>query len=354
MTDLYYDKHNAEKPGGSLVAGKQVYALIHQQNETWRRLEHNDSSFSERGPHLFIGSGTSYYIAKVASAYARALGWDAQSAPTAEVLVDPELWLPHFGSVVIISRSGTTSEANMVAQRAQTYPNCRLAVLTCNGASPLATQAHDVYVAEGSDDQTVVMIRSFTSMLVLLQQLIAASASVRDDAWLGDYFGEVVTQADPLVGSIIPPVPRRIYVLGGGIRQGIADEGVLKMQEMAGAPAFSFNPMEFRHGPWGSVTSRDIVVLLGQRARRLYEQDLVVDLRERGVRVVPIAPSSWFEGLSDVGLKAVVLPDAIPDVEAGPLAVIPLQLLAWYWAVQNGEDPDAPRNLQAVVVLKHE
>ena len=333
------------------MVGEKVYELIHHQAQLWESCANDCPAFQGSAPYLFIGSGTSYYLAKVASAYAMALGLSAQAAPTAEAFIEPDLWAPRFKTAVIISRSGTTTEAVLAAQRLAERHQY-ITALTCHRDSPLAEIAHQVYAAEGSDDDTVVMLRSFTSMLTLIQRIINQTAGMTQSQPLSQHFSEVFRQSSTMVESIAKRTPRRVYVLGGGIRQGIADEGVLKMQEMAGAAAFSFNPMEFRHGPWGSVTDDDVVVLLGQRSRRRYEKDLFHDLIERQARVVPVAPASWFDGLREISSESVKLPDVIPDIDGGPLAVVPLQLLAWRLALLNGHDPDAPRNLNAVVVLK--
>lgn len=335
------------------MAGQYVYTIIREQAQAWRCLSDDRPEFQGQAPYLFVGSGSSYYLAKVACAYAIALGLACQAVPAAEVLMDPDLWLPRFNSIIIISRSGTTTEALLVAQLAKRYPGCHMAALTSHQASPLARLVHHVYAAESSDDGTVVMIRSFTSMLVLIQGMLSQLAGAKSTECLTRYFPEVFEQASVMVESLFRAEPRRIYVLGGGVRQGIADEGVLKMQEMAGATAFAFNPMEFRHGPWGSLTKGDVVVLLAQRSRKIYEQELLADLQQRQARVVLIGPAMWFAGLPQPLTDRVILPDAVSDLEAGPLAVVPLQLLAWKWALINGQDPDAPRNLNAVVVLKH-
>lgn len=337
------------------MVGEKVYGLIRDQVRAWEGVPASPSGFSDPGPFLFLGSGTSYYLAKVASARAAELGLIGDAAPTSEVLLDPEIWTARYKTFVIISRSGTTSEAVATARVLRNFQRSVVAI-TSHRTSPLAETAHEVFVAESSEDDTVVMIRSFSTLLLLLQNLVSVTGGLQRSPVqaLTTAFADIFNQSTAMEGTLAKQPPRRAYVLGGGLRQGIADEGVLKMQEMAGAMALSFNPLEFRHGPWGSVTAEDVVFLLGQRRRAVYEHALLNDLVRRGARVIPIAPRSWLKGLPDHLPAAVALPDVVADSDAGPLAIVPLQLWAWRWALLNGENPDAPRNLTAVVVLKNE
>ena len=332
-----------------------MYALIRDQVQAWEGLHTIPAGFSTPGPYLFLGSGTSHYLAKVASAKATSIGLLAQAAPTSELLMDPEVWTRHFKTFVFISRSGATSEAVAAAKLLRDRGRSVVAI-SSHRDSPLPQIANEVFIAEGSEDDTVVMIRSFTTMLLLLQNLVSVTGGLKPHPVqaLTKAFADVFQQSKGMTETLAQHPVRRAYVLGGGVRQGIADEGVLKMQEMAGAMALAFNPLEFRHGPWGSITEDDVVFLLGQRRRATYEHALLNDLRQRGSRVIPIAPNTWLDPQLGHHGAAVALPDAVADSDCGPLAVVPLQVWAWRWALVNGENPDAPRNLTRVVVLKNE
>jgi glucosamine--fructose-6-phosphate aminotransferase (isomerizing) len=151
----------------------------------------------------------------------------------------------------------------------------------------------------------------------------------------------------------IRTVPRRVYVLGAGIRYGIALEGTLKSLEMSNQNVSAYGPLEFRHGPWGSVTADDLVVILGQSRYAAHERQVLRDLAQRTPHLVVVAQPAWF-GDESWPARMVQLPDSVDDLWSGPLAVLPLQWLGFYWALAVGQDPDAPKNLTPVVDLRYE
>lgn len=338
-----------------MSVGPTVLGLIEQQAEAWPAAAANARGFNTNERWLFTGSGTSYYLANVAAAITREQGAFGWSVPAGDILLQPELALTGADRVFIISRSGDTTEAIEAAMTARRLGYATVGI-TCSRNSPLARQADDTFLSPDGEDHTVVMIRSFTSMLVLIQAIIRATfpsslPSGPPVAPLKSSAAGVLRQAHALREGLVNDVPRRIYLLGAGVRFGIAQEGMLKALEMSGGAAYAYPPLEFRHGPWGSVEADDLVVVLAQQAFKAYELPLVQDLRQRTRRVVVIARESWFDSADSTGTLSVKLPDAIPDLWAGPLAVIPLQLIAWQWACSHGADPDHPRNLTQVVRL---
>jgi glucosamine 6-phosphate synthetase-like amidotransferase/phosphosugar isomerase protein len=70
--------------------------------------------------------------------------------------------------------------------------------------------------------------------------------------------------------------------------------------------------------------------------------------------VAVVARSEWFTAAGSLaaGVARALLPDRPDDLWNGPLALVPLQVLAWELAIRAGEDPDAPANLSKVVRLE--
>lgn len=322
--------------------------LIREQPASWSG-GFATQPLQRTGRTLFVGCGTSYYLAQVAAAVGRTLGLDTEAAPAGEVALQPRMYLAGVSRLVIISRSGTTTEGLWVQEEAARQAIPTIAV-TCQGTSPLAKRADQVLVSPEGEDDTVVMIRSFTSMLVLLQASVGAP-----EADLAQYTESVLDQAEQAINRW-RSVPRRVYLLGGGIRYGIVHEGALKVQEMSGRAAYAYAPLEFRHGPRGSVTAEDLVVLLGQPCFARYEYGVLEDIARQGPSIWAVAQERWWgaAGETPVVTHRVRLPDTVPDLVLGPLAVIPLQRIAWEMAVANGRDPDHPDNLAKVVAFRRE
>ncbi|MCY0879958.1 MAG: SIS domain-containing protein [Firmicutes bacterium] len=331
--------------------GQIVREAIQSQGRIWARAGARTPAWALPEPTLCVGSGTSCYLAEVVAFLGQRQGRALWAAPTQDWILEPDLWASRVQSVVVLSRSGTTTEALWAAELARARGLATWAV-SCDPAAPLMTRADGGWAVPEAHDHTVVMTRSFTGELVLLEQALAAADPAGQEA-LAVMTAEaepLIEEAEALADALTDPLPRRLYILGAGARWGIAREGALKAFEMANQNAYAFGPLEFRHGPWGSVTPDDLVVVLGQAAYREYEAALVRELAARTPRVVTVAAADWFRD-QDVPGTRWVLPSAGADVWWGPAAVVLLQWLGWHWAVKLGLDPDHPKDLTAVVEL---
>ena len=126
---------------------------------------------------VFVGCGTSYYLAQAAAAsFTALLKVPARAVPASEILLQPELVFPRGASEcfpVLISRSGHTSEVLQVATYLQQQEAQFLAV-TCDGRE-LARTTGRVLKLNVLEESTV-MTSSFTSMVLALQYLAASIA----------------------------------------------------------------------------------------------------------------------------------------------------------------------------------
>lgn len=331
------------------MSGEKVWQLISHQSEAWRDAEPQARSFEGRGPLVFSGSGSSYYLAQVAAEWALRLGLEARTVPSTEIVLEPETALRGEGHLVVISRSGTTTEALWALEKATGRPGWSTTAVSCHDESPLAQKAGHALISPSGEDHTVVMIQSFTSMLVLLQHSLEETVGQHLTGDLGQHLGDILDRTKPSLQDVAESPPRRLYILGSGVRYGIAEEGALKAQEMSNHPASAYAPLEFRHGPWGSVTPQDLVVILGQTRHRSLEFDLFQDLTSRTPRIAVVAQPEWWGGRDQ--RQAILLPESPDDRTQGPLALVPLQLIAWQWTVATGKDPDRPANITQVVRL---
>ncbi len=131
---------------------------------------------------VVTGAGSSFYLAQTVAAAAReTMRRPVMATPLSELILRPEAVLvapsddeaaARREPVVIISRSGATSEAVTVAERMRAARHPTIAV-TCRLDSPLADQADVTLVSPGGDEAAIVMTRSFASMLALLLWVVA-------------------------------------------------------------------------------------------------------------------------------------------------------------------------------------
>jgi glutamine---fructose-6-phosphate transaminase (isomerizing) len=305
---------------------------------------------------VLTGAGSSYYLAQVAAAVLRETsGRLAIAAPLSELMLRPGGVFapgnPGRQVVVIISRSGSTSEALDVVERVRAAGHPTVAV-TCRGNSPLAGRSHRVLVSPTGNESAIVMTRSFASMLALLLRVIAGAASDRvlaDDLdRMPERWPEAVAAAD--VGHRLGSVDHdRIVVLGGGPARGIAAEWCLKLTETSQVATEAYEPLEFRHGPISVCEPGVLIVgLIGGPGA----QEEARVLREAG----GLGAETWLIGREaddDRGLAGWIslVGSGLHPWARLPLLVYPAHALALTLALARGRDPDAPRHLGQVVIL---
>jgi glucosamine--fructose-6-phosphate aminotransferase (isomerizing) len=352
----------------SPVRGSHTLAEILSQPEVWRscsRALAEDAAFRAmrekariRRPWLFIGCGTSFYLAEAAAAnWSDLTGHPARALPASEVLLFPhaaQLAEPDLQAVVI-SRSGRTSEALRAAELLRGRYKVATLGITCALESELAQTCEWTITLPAADERSMVMTRSFSSMLSALVQLAAEAARVPDVP------ASLQTVATALASSIEAWNDRvetfagghafadYIY-LGQGALFSIAREGALKVTEMSHSYAQAYHTLEFRHGPKSIVAPDTCIVFLLGESSMAAETEVLLEMKELGGTIFTISnrASAAVQRASDVlfELRAEV---SEPFLLA-PF-IVPAQLLGYHTGTKKGLNPDEPKNLSRVVLL---
>jgi glucosamine--fructose-6-phosphate aminotransferase (isomerizing) len=318
---------------------------------------------------VVTGAGSSYYLAQVVAAAGRAaLRRPVIAAPLSELILRPEgVLVASDGAggggtgraatrepVVVISRSGSTSEAISVAERMRSTGHPTVAV-TCRPDSPLAALADVTLVSPAGDEAAIVMTRSFASMLALLLDVVAIVGGddrlAADLARLRGRWGEATAAA--AVGRRLGTTDwSRIVVLGGGPAFGIAAEWGLKLTETSQVPTSAYEPLEFRHGPISVCEPGMLVVGLVGGAGARDETAVVAEAGRLGAATWLIAGDEA-EAHGATGDVSLVGGGLVPTARL-PLLLHPAHALALSLAITRRRDPDAPRHLGQVVILGSE
>ena len=313
---------------------------------------------------VVTGAGSSYYLAQVVASAARALTHRPVIAvPLSELILRPEgVLVAATGAgeaarrepVVIISRSGSTSEAVTVAERMRAAGHPTIAV-TCRAGSPLASLADATLVSPAGDEAAIVMTRSFGSMLALLLGVVARVAGdhglMTDLSRLSGHWSDATAAAR--VGRRLGATDwSRIVVLGGGPAFGIAAEWGLKLTETSQVPTNAYEPLEFRHGPISVCEPGMLVVGLVGGAGVAEEVVVVEEAARLGAQTWLIAGDE-IDGATTTGELSRIA-GGLHSSARLPLLLHPGHALALELALTRGCDPDAPRHLGQVVILGSE
>jgi glutamine---fructose-6-phosphate transaminase (isomerizing) len=317
---------------------------------------------SSRREWLFIGCGSSYYLAQAAASSWTALtGFAARATPASELLLFPNL-LPSAGAAsqpVLISRSGHTSEILKAAEYLNSKGTPGVAI-TCTPGQPIQELASATVCLAPADEKSMVMTRSFTSMLIAFQFLAAKLAkNTAFPELLEGLARSAQTALDLMAPRIRDFVQRHDFAdyvyLGQGPYYGLACEGALKVTEMSCSYAQSFHTLEFRHGPKSIVGPETLISFLLSESGQESESDVLEELKRLGATTLVVANEGdeRIQKASDLLIELKLSNDSEADSEYARLGayILPGQLLGLYTGLKKGLDPDQPRNLSRAVIL---
>ena len=142
-----------------------------------------------------------------------------------------------------------------------------------------------------------------------------------------------------------------MFFIGRGLDYAICLEGSLKMKEISYIHSDAYAAGELKHGTI-SLIEDNILVVGSLTQPDLYEKTVsnMVEVKSRGASLMAITTYGHYS-IEDLADFVVYVPKTDPHFLTS-LAIIPLQLLAYYTAVARGEDVDKPRNLAKSVTVE--
>ncbi|MCQ6267940.1 SIS domain-containing protein [Fictibacillus sp. WQ 8-8] len=303
--------------------------------------------------HLFIGCGTSYYLAISASRFFQeTTGMAAQAVPASEVFLHPQQTFAqdcHY-KLIAISRSGTTSEVLHALKSVKGNKKIATLAVTCHADSEITQLSGESIILNHVQEKSVVMTQSFTNMLYALQLYSArlAQLELHDLLLVPQIVKETLKDTEMMREIAETEQNQRFIFLGTGSSFGLAEEGCLKLKEMTQTECEAYSALEFRHGPISMVDEKTVVLLLstGDLPRKI-EESLLLDVQSFGGRTVLIGNQH-----ERLGADLVITVPCSSNCKAALLCLMPyLQMLAYYRATALGLSPDHPRNLNQVVKI---
>jgi glutamine---fructose-6-phosphate transaminase (isomerizing) len=348
-----------------LTAGKNTIEEILSEPATWLKcLNALDGSgklhlleevLQKKVEYVFIGCGSSYYLAQSAAAmWSIVTGGEARAIPASEIVLFPQL-LPQPCQPVLISRSGHTSEILAAAKQIEEQMGIGTLAVTCGSNTPLEQICKHAITLLAADEKSTVMTRSFTSMLIFLQALAAVRGG---DRALASGLREIPAKTQallPTMNAVVQSVAKGktfadCVFLGQGPFFGVAQESMLKVKEMSCSYAQCFHTLEFRHGPKAIVSPETLVTFFLSESGYDAEVPVLTEMKELGgatfvvTNVANAAVRHSADYLIELGLD-------VPEVARVAASVIPGQLLGFHNGIKKGFNPDEPRNLTRVVML---
>jgi len=341
-----------------ILSQSDIWQTVLDELSHSKQLERIVSSSNGQSERIFIGCGTSFYLAEAAAlSWALLTGCVAKAFPASEVLLYPMLIRGNNSNAqaVVISRSGRTSEAVRAANMLRQDLDTRVLGITCANGSELEHACDEAIVLHAADEKSMVMTRSFTSMLLSLQFLAALHAN---NAKFIDSLRAMAKEFRTRIPSIAEEMKEFVgnhrftdYVfLAQGPFYGIAREAALKVMEMSCSYSQFFHTLEFRHGPKAIVSPSTCLTFLLSDSGFKAEVEVMEEMKELGGVNIAICNKAGDGRRQTCDLLIEMNWNGDELALLAPYTV-PCQLLGFFTGIGKGLNPDVPKNLSRVVIL---
>lgn len=266
--------------------------------------------------------------------------------------------------VIIISQSGETADSLAALREAKSMGIKTLGIVNVVGSS-IAREADNVFYTLAGPEISVATTKAYSTQLIASYILAIEFAMVRGKITKDQYDGYIdeLSKLPDKIQKIIDDKERLqwfaskqanakdIFFVGRGIDYAISLEGSLKLKEISYIHSEAYAAGELKHGTISLIEDGTLVIgILTQNA--LYEKTIsnMVECKSRGAYLMGLTTYGNYN-IEDNVEFATYIPKSDEHFSAS-LAVIPLQLLAYYVSVAKGLDVDKPRNLAKSVTVE--
>jgi len=270
---------------------------------------------------------------------------------------------PH-GLVIVVSQSGETADTLAALREAKEQGVKTLGIVNVVGSS-IAREADSVFYTLAGPEISVATTKAYSAQLiagyVLSVQFAKVLGKITEEQY-SDYIEQLHTIPEK-IEKIIEDKERLqwfaskqvnakdIFFIGRGVDYAISLEGSLKLKEISYIHSEAYAAGELKHGTISLIEDGTLVVGLLTQSD-LYEKTIsnMVECKSRGAYLMGLTTFGNY-AIEDAVEFATYIPK-IDDHFSASLAVVPLQLLAYYVSVAKGLDVDKPRNLAKSVTVE--
>ena len=266
--------------------------------------------------------------------------------------------------VVVVSQSGETADSLAALRESKNRGYKVLGIVNVVGSS-IAREADSVFYTWAGPEISVATTKAYSTQLAaiyLIGLLFGKVRNVISDEDYRKYIDELLRLPEK-IQRILDEKERiqwlankfshtkDVFFIGRGLDYAISMEGSLKLKEISYIHSEAYAAGELKHGTISLI--EDGVLVIGVATQpELFEKEIsnLVEVRSRGASVLGMTLYGNY-GMEDIADFTIYVPKT-EDFFTTSLAVIPLQLLAYYISVSKGLDVDKPRNLAKSVTVE--
>ena len=267
--------------------------------------------------------------------------------------------------VIVISQSGETLDSMAALREAKRKGSKVLSIVNVMGSS-IARESDYVLYTWAGPEIAVATTKAYTTQMVLLLMLGVYLAKQLNRIEENEY-SDIVRELQKLPEKIEAVLDNlnlyqkaasryfnhnSVFYIGRNVDYALGLEGSLKLKEISYIHSESYAAGELKHGTISLIEQGTLVVALAAY-EPLAEKMLsnIVEVKSRGAEVLAMTTSQTEDMISGQASEVFVIPRVHPLLQP-VLGVIPLQLFAYYIALNRGCDIDKPRNLAKSVTVE--
>ena len=266
---------------------------------------------------------------------------------------------------LVISQSGETVDTLAAMREARRLGARVLSIVNVVG-STIARESDDVLYTWAGPEIAVATTKAFSTQLAVVYLIglycaekLGTLEQAEYDAILAelqaipDKMEEILAnRADIQYFASLYFNHPSIFFIGRNVDYAIGMEGSLKLKEISYIHSEAYAAGELKHGTISLIEPGTLVVALASYTK-LFEKTMsnVVEVKSRGADVLGLTVASRAADMAKTVDHVIPVPDTHP-VLLPVLDVVPMQLFAYYVALQRGCDIDKPRNLAKSVTVE--
>lgn len=269
--------------------------------------------------------------------------------------------------VIVISQSGETLDTMAALREAKKRGGYILSIVNVVGSS-IARESDDVLYTWAGPEIAVATTKAYSTQLAVLDMIGLAFGEVLGTVKKEEY-NETVAELQKLpekmeqflASESCEAIPKyasqyfnhnSVFFIGRNLDYALGLEGSLKLKEISYIHSEAYASGELKHGTISLIEDGTLVIALGTYAP-LFDKAMsnVIEVKARGADVLALATESHRGEMAKTVENVITIPDTA-QMLLPSLGVVPLQLLAYYIALQRGCDIDKPRNLAKSVTVE--
>ena len=311
----------------------------------------NISQHMLESKNLYItGSGTSYNAARIAKIlFSNFAKLKIETIIASELPFSPDS-IEKDSTLIAISQSGESADV-LEAVNIAKQSDAKIISIVNHPNSSLSQESDLVVSLNCGPEIGVAATKSFTSQLAILYKItnqLSTTPINLDWKKISESISVLTSENSKIqeLAKVLKDVSD-IYILGRGIHFPIAKEAALKLKELTYIHAEGIPGGELKHGPLALMDSNVFVIIINPNDATYTETlNSANEIKARGAKIIGISDKK-----SDVYDFWIEIP-SIDDALYSIIEIIPVQLLAYYSAIEKKTDPDYPRNLAKSVTVK--